>query len=121
MAFQQGLSGLNAASQALDVISNNVSNGSTVGFKQSGAKFHDVFAAALNGAAAGVQIGIGTGVGAISQQFTQGNISPTSNPLDVAINGDGFFVMKSSDGTQTAYSRNGQFNVDANGYIVSSS
>jgi flagellar hook protein FlgE len=118
MAFQQGLSGLNAASKALDVISNNVSNGSTVGYKMSGAQFGDVYAAALNGAAAGVQIGIGTSMSQVSQQFTQGNITPTNNPLDVAINGDGFFIVQSPDATQTAYSRNGQFDIDAHGYIV---
>ncbi len=118
MAFQQGLSGLNAASKALDVISNNVSNSSTVGYKTSSAQFGDVFAAALNGAAAGVQIGIGTSLNQVSQQFTQGNITPTDNPLDVAINGDGFFVVQSPDASETDYSRNGQFSVDANGYIV---
>lgn len=121
MAFQQGLSGLNAASKALDVISNNVANGSTIGYKTSGAQFADVFAAALNGAAAGVQVGIGTSLSQVSQQFTQGNITPTNNPLDVAINGDGFFIVQSPDSSVTAYSRNGQFDVDANGYIVNSS
>lgn len=121
MAFQQGLSGLNAAAKALDVISNNVSNGSTIGYKLSGAQFGDVYAAALNGAAAGVQIGIGTSMSQVSQQFTQGNITPTNNPLDVAINGDGFFVVQSPDASVTAYSRNGQFDVDANGFIVNAS
>ncbi|MFA9438697.1 flagellar hook protein FlgE [Uliginosibacterium sp. sgz301328] len=116
MAFQQGLSGLNAASKALDVISNNVSNASNVGFKQSNAQFSDVYAAALNGAAAGVQIGIGTAVAAVTQQFTQGNITPTDNPLDVAINGAGFFRM-SNEGS-LVYTRNGQFEIDKSGYIV---
>ncbi|MDB5813532.1 MAG: flagellar hook-basal body family protein [Rhodocyclales bacterium] len=118
MAFQQGLSGLNAASKALDVISNNVSNGSTIGYKTSAAQFGDVFAAALNGAAAGVQIGIGTALNQVSQQFTQGNITPTDNPLDIAINGDGFFIVQSPDASVTAYSRNGQFDVDAKGFVV---
>ncbi|MEC5387375.1 flagellar hook protein FlgE [Uliginosibacterium sp. H3] len=121
MAFQQGLSGLNAAAKALDVISNNVANGSTVGYKLAGAQFGDVFAAALNGAAAGVQIGIGTSMSQVSQQFTQGNITPTNNPLDVAINGDGFFIVQSPDATVTNYSRNGQFDIDANGFIVNAS
>ncbi|MFT4173896.1 MAG: flagellar hook protein FlgE [Rhodocyclaceae bacterium] len=116
MAFQQGLSGLNAASKALDVISNNVSNASNVGFKQSNAQFADVYAAALNGSAAGVQIGIGTSVAAVTQQFTQGNITPTDNPLDVAINGAGFFRM-SSEGS-LVYTRNGQFEINKSGYIV---
>jgi flagellar hook protein FlgE len=116
MAFQQGLSGLNAASKALDVISNNVSNASNVGFKQSNTQFADVYAAALNGSAAGVQIGIGTSVAAVTQQFTQGNITPTDNPLDVAINGAGFFRM-SNEGS-LVYTRAGQFEINKSGYIV---
>ncbi|HSD36466.1 MAG TPA: flagellar hook protein FlgE [Rhodocyclaceae bacterium] len=118
MAFQQGLSGLNAASKALDVISNNVANGSTVGYKMANAQFGDAFAAAMNGAAAGVQIGIGTSMSQVSQQFNQGNITPTNNPLDVAINGDGFFIVQSPDASLNGYSRNGQFDIDSRGYIV---
>jgi len=116
MAFQQGLSGLNASSKALDVISNNVSNATNVGFKLSGTQFTDVYAAALNGASAGLQIGIGTQIGQVSQVFNQGNITPTNNPLDVAINGAGFFRMDNNGAV--AYTRNGQFQVDKNGYIV---
>ncbi|KAA3650069.1 MAG: flagellar hook protein FlgE [Proteobacteria bacterium] len=119
MAFQQGLSGLNAASKALDVISNNVANGSNVGFKGGAIQFTDVYAAALNGAAAGVQVGIGTAVGAVTQQFSQGNITPTGNPLDVAINGAGFFRVSGQGAI--AYTRNGQFDVDKNGYLVNAS
>lgn len=118
MAFQQGLSGLNASSKALDVISNNVANASNVGFKLSGTQFADVYASALNGASAGVSIGIGTQVGKVSQVFNQGNITPTNNPLDVAINGSGFFRV-TSDGA-VGYSRNGQFQIDKNGNIINS-
>ena len=118
MGFQQGLSGLSGASKALDVISNNVANSSTVGFKGAETKFGDVYAAALNGAASGVQVGIGVGVGQVAQLFTQGNITTTNNPLDIAINGNGFFVMRATDGTST-YTRNGQFELDKSGYIVS--
>lgn len=117
MAFQQGLSGLNAASRALDVISNNVANSSTVGFKGSSALFSDVFASAMNGATgSGGQVGIGTSTSAIAQQFEQGGITATNNPLDLAINGGGFFRM-SGEGS-IAYTRNGQFDVDKDGYIV---
>ena len=118
MAFQQGLSGLNAASRALDVISNNVANSSTVGFKGSSTLFSDVFASAMNGASAssGGQVGIGTSAASISQAFSQGGITATSNPLDLAINGGGFFRM-SGEGS-IAYTRNGQFDVDKEGYIV---
>ncbi|MBW7859817.1 MAG: flagellar hook protein FlgE [Rhodocyclaceae bacterium] len=116
MAFQQGLSGLNSASKALDVISNNIANSNTVGFKQGRAGFTDVYAAALSGAAAGVQVGIGASISQVSQLFSQGNITTTGNPLDVAINGNGFFRMAGTDGT-VAYTRNGQFDVDKDGYI----
>lgn len=118
MAFQQGLSGLAASSKSLDVISNNVSNATNVGFKSAGTQFADVYAASLSGVTGGVQVGIGTQVGRVQQAFNQGNITGTSNPLDIAINGDGFFEMESPDGKQVAYTRNGQFELDKDGYVV---
>jgi flagellar hook protein FlgE len=117
MSFQQGLSGLNAASKNLDVVGNNVANASTVGFKGSQAQFADVYANSLAGAGAG-QVGIGVNVAAVAQQFTQGNITTTNNSLDMAVSGSGFFRM-SNNGTIT-YSRNGQFQLDKNGFIVNS-
>ena len=119
MAFQQGLSGLNAASKSLDVISNNVANSGNVGFKSGNTLFADVYAAALNGASAGTQVGIGTTIGGVNQLFSQGNITPTNNPLDIAINGNGFFRV-SGQGT-IAYTRNGQFDVDKDGFVTSAS
>ncbi len=115
MSFQQGLSGLNAASKSLEVIGNNVSNANTVGFKQSQAQFADVFASSLTGSGAS-QIGIGTKVAKVQQQFTQGNVTNSNNPLDIAINGGGFFRL--SDNGTTTYSRNGQFQLDKQGFIV---
>lgn len=115
MSFQQGLSGLNAASKNLEVIGNNVANASTVGFKGAQAQFADVYASSLTGAGAS-QIGIGTKLSQVSQLFTQGNITASNNPLDIAINGGGFFRL-SNNGT-ISYSRNGQFQLDKSGYIV---
>jgi flagellar hook protein FlgE len=115
MGFQQGLSGLNAASKSLEVIGNNVANANTVGFKESEAQFADVYANSLTGAGAS-QVGIGTKVAVVAQQFSQGNVTASNNPLDVAINGGGFFRM-SSNGT-ISYARNGQFQLDKGGYIV---
>lgn len=115
MSFQQGLSGLNAASKSLDTIGNNVANSNTVGFKSSQAQFADVYASSLTGAGSS-QIGIGVKVSQVAQQFTQGNITGSNNPLDVAINGNGFFRM--SDGGTIIYARNGQFSFDKDGYIV---
>jgi len=115
MSFQQGLSGLNAAAKNLDVIGNNVANSGTVGFKQSQAQFADVYANSLTGAG-GANVGIGTKVAQVSQQFTQGNITATNNPLDMAINGGGFFRMDNNG--EATYQRNGQFQLDKNGFIV---
>jgi len=117
MSFQQGLSGLNAASKQLEVIGNNVANANTVGFKQSRAEFADVFANSLTGGG-GTQIGIGTNLSTVAQQFTQGNVTSTNNSLDIAINGGGFFRM-TNNGAVT-YSRNGQFKMDKDGFIVDS-
>ncbi|MCL4761373.1 MAG: flagellar hook protein FlgE, partial [Burkholderiales bacterium] len=116
MSFQQGRSGLNAAAKNLDAIGNNVANANTVGFKSSGLIFADVFAASI-GATAGNSIGIGTTVASVQTSFTQGNIRTTSNPLDMAINGNGFFRVDVNGAV--SYTRNGQFHLDANGFIVS--
>ena len=115
MSFQQGLSGLNASSKALDVIGNNVANAGTVGFKNSTPHFSDVFAASLSGGGAS-QVGIGASMSAVQQQFTQGNITSTNNPLDVSINGGGFFRMTQNN--VVTFSRNGQFHLNSEGYIV---
>ncbi len=116
MSFQQGLSGLNSSAKNLDAIGNNVANSSTVGFKQSQVQFSDMYAASLSGSGA-VQIGTGGKVAAVVQQFTQGNITNTSNPMDTAISGQGFFRMIDQSGS-VLYSRNGQFQLDKNGFIV---
>src|SRR5216110_3314826 len=115
MSFQQGLSGLNASSKNLEVIGNNVANANTIGAKSSRAEFADMYASAINGAGA-TSIGIGVNLAAVTQQFTQGNITTTDNPLDLAINGNGFFEV--SNGIQTLYTRNGQFQADKDGYVV---
>jgi len=116
MGFQQGLSGLNTSSKSLEVIGNNVANANTYGAKSSRAEFADMYAASLGGGGSN-GIGIGARIGAVAQQFTQGNITTTSNNLDLAINGRGFFAMQTGQG-ETVYTRNGQFKRDASGYIV---
>ena len=117
MGFDQGLSGLSSSSQNLNVIGNNIANASTVGFKSSTAQFADVYAASVYGVSS-LSVGIGSKVAAVAQQFNQGNISVTNNPLDLAISGNGFFQM--SQNGVTTYTRNGQFQMDQNGYIVDS-
>ncbi len=116
MSFQQGLSGLNASSKNLEIIGNNIANANTYGTKVSRAEFSDVYAAALNGAGTNA-VGIGTNLSTVAQQFTQGSITSTDNPMDLAISGPGFFQM--TDGRNPiTYTRNGQFKVDREGYIV---
>ncbi|GAB2182540.1 hypothetical protein DLREEDagrD3_27630 [Denitratisoma sp. agr-D3] len=115
MGFQQGLSGLNASSKALEAVGNNVANSGTVGFKSANAQFADVFASSLAGSGSG-QIGIGANLATVAQQFTQGNITSTNNPLDMAINGNGMFRL--SNNGVISYSRNGQFQLDKNGFIT---
>jgi flagellar hook protein FlgE len=116
MSFQQGLSGLNATSKNLEVIGNNIANAGTYGAKQARAEFSDMYATAMNGAGTNT-IGIGVNLASVSQQFTQGNIVTTENPLDLAINGAGFFQV--SDGfNPVMYSRNGQFKLDREGYVI---
>jgi flagellar hook protein FlgE len=118
MSFGIALSGLNAASNELDVIGNNVANASTTGFKDSTTQFADIFATSNLGTSANA-IGSGVRVSRIAQQFTQGNIGFTNNNLDLAISGQGFFRM--SDNGTIDYTRAGSFSVDSNGYVVNAS
>jgi flagellar hook protein FlgE len=117
MSFQQGLSGLDAATKYLDVIGNNIANSNTVGFKGSTIQFNDAFASSLSGSGSN-NVGIGASVGAVLPNFTQGNITVTNNPLDIAINGQGFF--RTTDNGAVTYTRNGQYQLDNKGYIVNS-
>ncbi len=114
MSFSQGITGLAAAAANLDVIGNNIANSSTVGFKTGGVAFKDVYA--------GSKIGLGVGVAGVVQNFAAGSVQLTSRPLDLAItNGNGFFRVTSPDGNNVAYTRNGQFTVDKEGFVVSTS
>jgi len=117
MAFNTALSGLRAASVDLDVTGNNIANASTVGFKSSRVQFGDLY---TNGfLTSGTNpVGDGVWVQDVQQSFAQGNISFTDNGLDLAISGDGFFIL--SNNGEVLYSRAGQFSVDSQGYIVNS-
>ena len=116
MGYNTAVSGLDAAQTDLNTIGNNIANVNTVGFKQSNAQFGDLYAASLAGAAgSSTTPGIGVSTVDLSQSFTQGNIQTTGNPLDMAINGGGFFVVN-NNGTMD-YTRNGQFHVAANGTL----
>lgn len=116
MAFDTAISGINAASADLNVISNNIANASTVGYKTSRAEFADVFATSLLGAG-GNAIGKGVSLSAVTQEFGQGNISFTDNALDLAISGGGFYQLSVDGALQ--YTRAGNFKVDREGFVVS--
>ena len=118
MSFNIGLSGLSAASEEINITGNNIANASTIGFKKSRTEFGDVFAASVLGGGGGNQQGSGVALQNIAQDFSQGNISFTGNSLDLAINGTGFFVLKSEAGT--AYTRAGAFGTDKDGNIINS-
>src|ERR1700731_5048073 len=113
--FSIALSGLTAASSDLDVTANNVANANTVGFKNSRAEFADVYSAGAVNLNTSV-VGQGVRLTTTAQQFTQGNVTSTSSNLDLAISGDGFFTLHSSNGI--VYSRNGQFSEDKGGNVV---
>jgi flagellar hook protein FlgE len=117
MSFQTGLSGLNASSRSLDVIGNNIANANTTGMKSSRAEFSDLVASSLGAGGGSNGPGIGVAVQTISQQFSQGNITTSGNSLDVAINGGGFFQLTQTDGS-VAYTRDGAFKLNKDGYLV---
>ena len=125
-ALSTALTGMTAAETSIDVIGNNVANANTVGFKESKVNFATQFlqtqsiGAAPTGNRGGTnprQVGLGVKVAEISPEFTQGTIEISSNPLDLAIQGDGFFIVQGAQG-ETLYTRNGQFKTNANNEIV---
>ncbi|VAW54171.1 Flagellar hook protein FlgE [hydrothermal vent metagenome] len=106
MSFSTALSGVKAASTDLNIIGNNIANSATIGFKTSRAEFADVF----------TSIGQGVKLSTTAQQFTQGNIAFTDNPLDLAVSGKGFFQLAGNG--ETVYSRAGNFKLDFDGNVV---
>jgi flagellar hook protein FlgE len=116
MSFNIGLSGLYAANKALSVTGNNIANVATTGFKSSRAEFADQYAASIRGTSGRTVVGSGVSTAAVSQLFNQGNISSTGQSLDLAINGNGFFVL--SDNGSKVYTRAGAFYSDKAGNVV---
>ncbi len=122
--------GLEAQQTQLDAITNNLANGSTNGYKRTRAVFEDLMYQNIRQAGApdtqttqlptGLQLGTGVRTVATARNFSQGSLTQTGNPLDIAINGQGFFQVQMADGT-TGYTRDGAFQVDAQGQLVTSS
>jgi len=117
MSFNIALTGLNAANEDLSVTSNNLANSATVGFKGSRTEFADLFSSGQQGVAA-TAVGNGVTVSEVAQQFTQGNIETTGNTLDLAVSGNGFFVV--SDNGALNYTRDGEFQLNSAGELVNS-
>ena len=118
MSFNISLSGLNAATSDLDVTSNNIANVGTTGFKGARAEFADIFAASSLGTTS-TAIGSGVLLASVSQQFDQGNLEFTESNLDIAMSGEGFFVLKPNQtSSELSYTRAGAFRVDQTGNIV---
>ena len=114
MSFSQALSGLNAQSENLKILGNNIANSQTVGFKSSGAIFADVFAGANS------QVGLGVKIANVRQDFTAGDLEATGRTLDLAVAGEGFYRVEQASG-EAAYTRNGQFSQDNQGFLVNAS
>ncbi len=130
-ALYASATGMRAMDTRLGVLANNLANINTVGFKRSRANFEDLFyqtrlepgthnAANQEPVPTGLQVGLGTNVSGTQLNFTQGSIDVTGQSLDFAIQGDGFFQVLTTDGGQevTAYTRAGNFTVNANGQVV---
>ena len=118
-AFFAATSGINATSRALSEIGNNIANAQTVGYKSRSVSFGDLFGATIGGGGTSTALVEGRGVRVlgIDPSFTQGSLQTTSNALDLAIDGDGFFQIRDTAGN-TFFSRAGQFNIDSDGNIV---
>src|SRR5208283_4942232 len=119
--FSIPLSGLTAESTALSAIANNLSNQNTTGYKDTSVLFSDLFYQSLGTTGSGdpIQVGAGGEIGSLPSLFTQGSVSATGVPTDVAIQGSGFFAVQNSNGV-TDYTRAGDFSVDANNFLVTS-
>jgi flagellar hook protein FlgE len=112
-----GVSGMVAQGEALGVVGDNIANANTIGFKASRAEFQDILAKDLKGILGGNQIGRGVKIGAVNPIITQGNVDSTEKSTDLAISGEGYFVVKGSDGQ--SFTRDGSFHFDREGYLVS--
>ncbi|MEW6184296.1 MAG: flagellar hook protein FlgE [Thermodesulfobacteriota bacterium] len=117
-SLYSGISGLNANSTSMDVIGDNIANLNTTAFKSSRVNFGDVLSQTMIGSAGSSQIGRGVAVKSVSTLFTQGSFEATGNALDLAIDGDGLFIV--TDGTNRFFTRAGQFALDKNQKVVNS-
>jgi flagellar hook protein FlgE len=118
LAFSTALSGLSASSTAINVVGNDLANLNTTGYKASELAFSDLMSQTLGGS--GSQIGMGVGQVSAYAKYTQGSLQNTGSPTDVALQGNGFFVVKDSN-NQQLYTRDGQFQVNGSGQLTTAS
>ena len=111
-------SALDAQQGYIDVVANNLANIDTVGFKAGQASFSDALSETLGAFPSQVQLGMGVQLSAVTPNFSQGGLQSTGVPSDMAINGNGFFVVKNPTSGQISYTRAGNFSVDSSGYLV---
>src|ERR1041385_7197718 len=116
-AFSTALSALNATSTAIDVVGNNLANLNTPGFKASVVSFHDLVTQSLGSGVGETQVGFGVGSPITLREFTQGAQQTTNGPLDVMIQGDGFFIVSAANNA-TQYTRGGSLEVDKDGTLI---
>lgn len=119
-SLNSGVSGIQQFQGKLDVIGNNIANSNTLGFKSGRADFEDAFSQSLSGGTNNIQIGSGVSTATVRSLFLQGTISRTLVPTDMAVQGDGFFVVRDSVADTTYVTRAGAFDIDAQGFLVTS-
>ena len=117
-AMYDGISGLTAHSQAMAVVGNNLANSSTMGFKRTSTQFEDFFYQNVTTGSTFGQVGLGTDIASISGDFSQGAFQSTGNATDLAISGNGFFMVNNPSNGSTYYTRAGNFEFNKNGYLV---
>ncbi|HHB77202.1 MAG TPA: flagellar hook-basal body complex protein, partial [Desulfobulbus sp.] len=117
-AMFSGVSGLNTNSQAMSVIGNNLANTNTIGFKGARTVFSDLLSSTVFGSGGTAQVGRGVGLSTIDNVFSQGTFETTSSDTDVAIEGDGFFIVKEPDNDTPLYTRAGAFRFNEDGFLV---
>ena len=117
-SMSTAISGLESNGEELSIISDNIVNANTTGFKSSRGEFHTILATDLNSAQSGSSIGRGTELAGVTGLFTQGSITKTDRPTDMAIQGNGFFVLKGDSNHGTSYTRDGSFRFDKDGWLT---
>jgi flagellar hook protein FlgE len=117
-SLYSGVSGLQAFSSKMSVIGNNLANTSTIGYKSSTMQFQDVYYQTVNTGSGLGQVGVGVGISSIYSSFAQGSYESSSEATDVAIGGNGFFVVRNADSNSTYYTRAGNFRFDSDGNLV---